>query len=259
MDFMNKLRSFLGLPTHNDSTQFDSRRFFEENVPPSVPDIPPRSFDVFTDPLQMAQFFEQQMGEMLKSFGFHDGRNTDDNIFSFFNLPPGIDSGRIEGPESPEDLRDQFLKKGYEIPKSAKENLDKDVDGKINLGELDTVLRKPEKEVVPYKENKPTSFFFGSSSSTRSVMNGDGSVEIHKTVRDNQGNEETTITKKLGDKEYTLIKKKDSSGKEEIIENFVNMKESEKDSLFNKPLVDNKPPQLGSGPYNGFPFDNFFK
>lgn len=75
-------------------------------------------------------------------------------------------------------------------------------------------------------------------------------METQRTVRDHEGNEETTITRKQGDKEYSIVKKRDKDGKEETIENLVNLDEKEVDRFLPKPNVDE-----GSWSI----FDRFFK
>lgn len=46
-------------------------------------------------------------------------------------------------------------------------------------------------------------------------------------MHDRQGNQETTVTRKFGDKEHTITTKIDKDGKKEVIENLVNMSESD--------------------------------
>lgn len=72
-------------------------------------------------------------------------------------------------------------------------------------------------------------------------------------MRDSQGNEETTIRRKVDDKEYTITKRRDKDGKEETIENLVNLDEKEVDKFFPKQDM----PQLHQQPWPFF--DRFFK
>lgn len=80
-------------------------------------------------------------------------------------------------------------------------------------------------------------------------------METHRTVRDNEGNEETTITRKIGDKEHTVTKRRDKNGKEEIIENLVNLDEKDLDSFLHKKLPEFQPPDV----HKPSIFDKFFK
>ena len=67
---------------------------------------------------------------------------------------------------------------------------------------------------------------FGSSVSTQIVRRPDGSVEERRTVRDTDGNEETRITRQIGDKMHTIVTKKAKDGSEIKSEDIVNMDES---------------------------------
>lgn len=53
--------------------------------------------------------------------------------------------------------------------------------------------------------------------------NPDGSVEIHSSRKDSDGNEETSVTRKLGGQTHTLINKTNRDGEQEIKEDFINM------------------------------------
>lgn len=48
---------------------------------------------------------------------------------------------------------------------------------------------------------------------------------------DKNGNKETTVNHKFGEKEYTITTKVDKNGKQEVIENFVNIDENEAKNL----------------------------
>lgn len=94
----------------------------------------------------MTKFFESQMEDMLKSF-FH-GFDSFDNgqspgIKGFFNDFNGFDNGQNSGmvivpfgdsqqePSSKGgNLRDQFLKPGYDMLKENEPREDRDLDGK---------------------------------------------------------------------------------------------------------------------------------
>lgn len=75
-------------------------------------------------------------------------------------------------------------------------------------------------------------------------------------MKDNVGNEETTVCRKIGDKEYCITKKRDKHGKEEIIENLKNMDEGERNTLFKDKFPLDKD---HDGLQNGSLFDKFFK
>ncbi|CAG9862744.1 unnamed protein product [Phyllotreta striolata] len=208
-----------------------------------------KGFDIFTDPLQMHQYFEQEMNNILKSFGFQE----------FGNFSQQFDSTNIPALEaSPDDLRDQFLKPGYVKPESPSDMVDKDLDEKVKSGNFDSLLNDKSTNIVPYKPPFSGNRFFshGTSESYKSIAKPDGSVETHRTKRDSHGNEETTVCHKIGDKEYCVIKQKDAQGNESTTEKYVNMSANEKDIFF-KP---NSTPMLPSNnPDSGIPWDKFFK
>ncbi|XP_045470062.1 uncharacterized protein LOC123677535 isoform X2 [Harmonia axyridis] len=245
-DFFRVIRSFLGLPKFDDNRQI----YPESDDNRNSGNFGDTRYDAFLDPMEMHRYFEQQMNKILGEFDiFEFGQN--DSFFGghgeieFFDrnhqLPP---SENEEGT----DLRNQFLKPGFERPtqKHLMDKRDKELkENEININDLDSIVSGnyfKDKQEHP----KVTTRFFGKSISTKTITKADGSIEIHKTIRDNEGNEETTITKRIGDKEHTLIKKKDSTGKEEIIENFVNIDDTE--TLLNLP--ENKPWSF---------YDRFFK
>lgn len=82
-------------------------------------------------------------------------------------------------------------------------------------------------------------------------------TEITKIVKDNQGNEEKTVTYKFGDKEHTVVTRRDKDGKEEITENLVNMDSNDLNKLWMKDEKANDIAELKT-PKTWFPFD-FFK
>ncbi|KAG5884765.1 hypothetical protein JTB14_029245 [Gonioctena quinquepunctata] len=244
--------------SHDDSSDSSWRNTEPNNDDffnrPNYPDehFPRRRFDMFSNPLQMHQYFEQEINDVLKLFGFHGFGE-----FSF-GVPTAPDFPTLEDSPSqdPQDVRDQFLKKGYEKPiQRNADKVDKDLDDKINVGELNSIFDEKFHQVTPHQRPAAKNFFYGTSQSMKTVTNPDGSVETHRTVRDNEGNEETSICHRIGTKEYCVIKKRDTSGKEEITEQFVNMKESEKD-IFSKPKASGS---VMDGPSGLFPFDRFFK
>lgn len=275
MEYFEKFKNFLFGNSHSSkqaeipsqrnrlpeyyNDQSKERENFFSNEPPT---FTPRHFEMFSDPIKMHEYFEQQMNEMLKNFGFHE---FGQNLFGGFNENSDFDKMLEDAPQSSGNLRDQFLKKGYEKPSPPR--LDKNLDDQLNVGDFDSIFGRKDNHntLVPYQESQQPStqnktLFFGQSVSKKIVRNPDGSVEKHSTVRDNDGNEETTITRQLGDKEVTIIKKRDKFGKEEIIENLINVDENEKNSFLAPPLP-SQPHSDNSdnNPFNNFPFKKFFK
>ena len=134
-----------------------------------------RSFHVFTSPLDMERFFNQQMDDMLKSFGFF-GAFTDKNneeTFPGSNMPEFYQGkGQEYDDKNESGERDFMLKKDHDeklktpgyIPQatekgnfwggsreSAKDNpkTDKDLDQNgINSAELDKLFKHPQSSGV---------------------------------------------------------------------------------------------------------------
>lgn len=198
-----------------------------------------KGFQIFTNPMEMQKYFEQQMLEMLKSFEMVDESGKmilDDNVRENF-LKPGF-----------EDMRKDLLEKNKAI--------DTDLDDEIYADQLHSLLQRisPELEkssnIKPYveankrvkktdeetiwdrihgtfvddaKSNPPKrnqqqlmkklphprggvfegAFqgpkVFRQSVMTQVVRKPDGSTETRRTVRDAEGNENTTVTKRTND------------------------------------------------------------
>ncbi|KAL3280596.1 hypothetical protein HHI36_003828 [Cryptolaemus montrouzieri] len=195
-NFFQHFRSFLGLPIYD---KHDYPLEDERN-----PDDFDSRYDAFSDPMEMHHYFEQQMNKILRNFDiFEFGKS--DSFFGDFS-GSGIEFFGQHSDQFPSledkskggELRDQFLKPGYERPtqKHLMDKSDKELDeSKISIHDLDSVLTG---KFFKDKQEQPkvTTRVFGRSISTKTVVNPDGSMEIHKTIRDNEGNEETTITKR---------------------------------------------------------------
>lgn len=140
-------------------------------------------------------------------------------------------------------LRDQYIKPGYEKSREggSKSRMDTDVDEKFNIGDLDTVLKQPERSAVAPFQQKPEMRFFGQKVQFKSVKNRDGSTEMQKIVTDSSGNEETTITRKFGDMEHTIIIKRDKEGREERTENLVNIDGNNAGQFWGNHRIEEKP------------------
>lgn len=199
-----------------------------------------RNFNVFTDPLEMHRYFEHQMDEMLKSFGGFFGS---DNFFGFNAqipslAPPESQFPSVEQPPENDNLRARLLKPGYENRDYSKR--DQVIDDRvIHAGDLDELLKEKgptyrkgvdeDGVVSPYQRKPilPQIRSFGQSMSSKTIRRPDGTTEIHKTVRDSSGNEETVVTRQMGDKQYTVTVRTDKEGRQETCEEFINMDEQE--------------------------------
>ncbi|XP_020278514.1 HCLS1-associated protein X-1 [Pseudomyrmex gracilis] len=214
-------------------------------------------FNIFSDPLEMAKYFESQMDNMLKNFGF--GHN------SFFRMLPGIEEDIKALPfaeHEPErnidiDLREKMLKSKPEIfgEQNHEQKIDTDVDGKITTEEFSKLWNKGSLETV--KPSAPHSFSFGRSVRKEIVRNPDGTIEEKQVIRDSKGNEETIISRVIGDKRYVVTTKKDKNGFETKSEDLFNIDENELKEFTQKwkpkSDTDTNQPILSR-----FPWDKFF-
>ncbi|XP_065168803.1 uncharacterized protein [Atheta coriaria] len=199
MDFYNLFKGFFGIPN-----SVPPREFRQNEQPQEDP-----SWSSFMgSPHEFHKFVEEQMQHIMSSFGM--GRHvTPFDDFNTQETPPG-------------SLREQYLKPGFDHPSTSK--ADTDLDGRVSIDELDTVL-KPSGEMQPYTKPiiKGGMHFFGQSISTRTVRKPDGSVETTRTVTDNAGNRETTVTMRDKNTERTITTRIDANGDETKEEKFVNL------------------------------------
>lgn len=72
----------------------------------------------------------------------------------------------------------------------------------------------------------PKSFSIGRSVRKEIIRRSDGTVEKKQVIKDNAGNEETIISREMGDKTYVVTIKKDKNGIETRSEDLINMDES---------------------------------
>ncbi len=227
MDPRDFIRGFFGIPRHHPSRfdptcnsdgedEFDSR----DNPSQQSPNFN-GSFRVFTNPAEMEGFFNQQLDEMLKQFGFFRGDGEGHGFPSpgFFHRggPNDLPFGPGDPQERNAGTRDFMLKKdehpGYAKPEQFSQNR-RDV-------ELEQIPENFDKMYTPQGGNQPKfgsnmqTFSFGQTFSSSSVMLPDGSVEQHRVVKDNEGRETTTVTKKNGEDCITVTTIKHPDGKEE--------------------------------------------
>ncbi|XP_012255038.2 HCLS1-associated protein X-1-like [Athalia rosae] len=234
---------------------------------PGVGNFGSGRFNVYTDPFEITRYFETQMDSMLKNFfGFsHEG------IMSPFGNPS---EDRLQHPlpiEPPRqsNLRDEVLKPGYETlePQNhlppEKQKLDIDLDGRITSDELSKVWKDPSSlqstdSYANTPRQRPFVFHsFGQSVSTKIIRKPDGTIEQYRTVKDSNGNEETTITHQIGDKTRTVIIKKDKNGEKSETEtiNSPNLFNPELSEPFENSTDDHRDTR---NPLNYFPWQKLF-
>lgn len=175
----------------------------------------------FEEPQVFGQIF-RDMEEMFAGLGRFDERHGfgRSGFPSIEALPPqeGVEKGRSgtgsgnpirdfmlkspdRSPKNPEHREDpppdphkrpfakfhDIWKDGLLKPKGEDKKEDGDLDSQVSSGGLDQILRDP----AP-SQPKTRSFF--KSVSVTKVVRPDGTVEERRTVRDGEGNEETTVT-----------------------------------------------------------------
>lgn len=212
-------------------------------------------FSIFSDAMEITRYFESQMDEILKSFFPGSDQIT------IFSIPGGSNMPEIPFTEPTQDnLRDKMLKPGYDMPVSreySKSKSDADLDGKISAEDLSKIWDEPnsQKQLEPYVNQ----FHYSSKSISQRFMRGpDGTIEEHRTIRDGEGNEETIVSKQIGDKKYVITTKRDKNGVETKTEDLINIDESEMKNFEQKwgsPFVYNN---RSSSILNYFPWEKFF-
>lgn len=79
---------------------------------------------------------------------------------------------------------------------------------------------------VEKKFSTPNNFSIGRCVRKEIVRRRDGTVQKKQVIRDNEGNEETIISKEMGDKTYVVTVRKDKNGVETRSEDLINMNDS---------------------------------
>ncbi|GFR96693.1 myeloid leukemia factor 1 [Elysia marginata] len=126
---------------------------------------------------------------------------------------------------------------------------DTDLDGKLSDENVLALIRRPEGKRAPDVRVHPPQTrpggFFSSQSVRISTFNGpDGKVEHKRVVRDSSGREESTVTRSIGDKSYSVTTVTDDSGAKEKHEKLQNMDEGELskfEELWSKPRYEKSP------------------
>jgi len=270
-DFRSIFRQMFGFPNHGgqhhnredlyqeDRENRDPRRgppFHHDSEHPRDDDgfnFGSRGFNVYTDPLEMNRFFDQQLDEMLKmfghSFGFGHGQGPDPDPGVWYGVLGDNKMIPLVEPDDdgPSHARDFMLKDDGQRPR-----VDTEVDSdNVDMRELDRLMKYRDSPGVPsHQEQQPTNlldlfsppsfdrrelpsggrgnfYSFGSSMSQRSVSGPDGRLETTRTVRNSDGSEVVTVTKQMGDKSYEIVTNRGSDGSVSTEEKLVNITENE--------------------------------
>ncbi|XP_069137716.1 HCLS1-associated protein X-1-like [Argopecten irradians] len=192
--------------------------------------------------------FQQDMEQMHREMA---------EMFQGFDMGSASDHPR--SPQLPANPRDDMLKKPDSVPEQSSQ-LDPSqpgvrprMTGQLGFPQPPSFFRgifSPSRPGLPglpgpgentdneLKPNLPAAsghstmpntntFFSGRSVSVSTSIGPNGHVEERRTVRDSQGGEEVTITRKQGNQTHSVTTKTDTNGVQEKIENFTNMNESD--------------------------------
>ncbi|RUS81597.1 hypothetical protein EGW08_010649 [Elysia chlorotica] len=195
-------------------------------------------------------------------------------IFSWSGPSPFFHRSRDDSKKSPRDfmLKDDEtetlqpepakpkIKQGpvFDMPKLFKygsQNMeDTDLDGKLSDENVLALIKRPEEggrdtDVrVQAPQTRPGGFFSRQSVSISTFNGPDGKREQKRVVRDSSGREESSVTRSIGDKSYTVTTVTDDSGAQEKHEKLHNMDEGELskfEELWSKPKVERPSPLPG--------------
>ncbi|XP_049607516.1 HCLS1-associated protein X-1 isoform X2 [Syngnathus scovelli] len=123
---------------------------------------------------------------MLKHPDSDNQRRTD--------IHPSYESPHFPGVTPFSKFNDVWRERLQKIPADERKE-DKDLDSAVSSGGLDQILRPPADQ-LPSQQPRSRSFF--QSVTVTKVLKPDGTMEERRTVRDGQGNEETTVTRSGG-------------------------------------------------------------
>ncbi|XP_044743918.1 uncharacterized protein LOC123306106 [Chrysoperla carnea] len=166
-------KMFGGFDHHSGFGNFDGKDGFDDA---SLDE----SMDAFTS---VHSFLQEQLNDLLEHF------NLDSNFPNDINRP--FSNNMI--PYKPGTLRELFLKPGFQDSCQAKPNADNDLDERAIQGDLPTFIDEgpnPNNKQSPQRQTS----VFSRSIITRTIRQPDGTYVTEKVTRDQDGNEEKTVT-----------------------------------------------------------------
>ncbi|XP_066598933.1 uncharacterized protein [Prorops nasuta] len=180
------------------------------------------NFNVFSDPIEITRYFESQIENIFRNFGFNNSF-LDTGEFQ----QPLFESKSLLQPKN--SLRDNYLKPEYKKPSfncQPGEKIDEDLDGKVTSDEISQFWKNHESNKIT-KTIKPNKKTMGKYVTRQIIQRSDGMFEEKKTIRDSEGNEEVVVARKIGDKQHIITTKRDTNGLETKTEDLINMDENE--------------------------------
>lgn len=192
---VNRLKTFLGLhqPPKND---FRNPIWAEVDEDDDNELFDRHTLDIDRDPEDLHKEMMKQMDEMFKPFGglFGDMKMFTPEQFHTF----GEDKEQGSEPPTTGNIRDYYLKPGFEDDRNYYLKRDSDLDGKVSSSEISGLLNRNQpgvSDVVPFRgDSNGTRKSFFKTIITTSVKKPDGSVETRRIVKDQNGVVEETTT-----------------------------------------------------------------
>ncbi|CAG9787077.1 unnamed protein product [Diatraea saccharalis] len=195
--FMDKLKTFFGIRQEPPRNDFRNPIWGSDDDDDGDELYTRQQIEPYVDPAEFHQHISKQMHDMFKSFGsvfddvnlfFHDDQL--DTLTGFGDVP------EPEGFNNSNNIRDYYLKPGYQ--KLEQPNQDIDLDGKISSHEISGLLKQKEnrnKESTPFDGNLVAGRSFCRTIITTSVTKPDGTIETRRIVKNgNEVIEETTTS-----------------------------------------------------------------
>jgi len=253
-DFGKIFRMFLGFPSERNKARGEDQdqipsNYAEENKrdpweifvrrPPDD-----RNFSVYTDPIEIHRFFEQEMDNMLRNFGF--GKVIGGG-FSF-----GLDSrDGFPSFDDPNKIREEneVSPRSFMLKEDAGQ-IKKDDEVDSNNIDLDSLFGQKYQNNETKEKMEPSirigdSSLFGSGSLPNFMTTGsfiteessstlNGGYRSSRTVRNSDGSSEVTTTRRIGDQTHQQKICTDKEGNTTTQNQFTNIKEEELDQFESK-------------------------
>lgn len=196
---MDKLRIFFGLRQNPPQNDFRNPIWSSDDEDDGDELYSRHEMEDFNEAINMHEEFSRQVFDMLRSFGsmFGDVKSfINDNPFDSLTpmhpmLPEHGDQEHISG----DNIRNYYLKPGYQNHSQEHLKEDKDLDGKITSNDISGLFKKKDTPpLTPFNGALVPGRSFCQTIITTSVTKPDGSVETRRIVKN--GNEviEETIT-----------------------------------------------------------------
>ncbi|CAH0399307.1 unnamed protein product [Chilo suppressalis] len=203
--FMDKLKVFFGIRQEPPRNDFRNPIWGSDDDDDGDELYTRHQIEPYVDPTELHRHITSQMQDMFKSFGsiFGDVKlffqdDQFDSLAGFGDVP------EPEGYSGSNNLREYYLKPGYQNQKFDHSKQDIDLDGKISSHEISGLLKQKEdgqKEITPFDGNLVPGRSFCRTIITTSVTKPDGTIETKRIIKNgNEIIEETTTSTGIDNK-----------------------------------------------------------